>query len=83
MDFKETSSPLQLEQTTIEWVLCSPHLDHIVLIAPEGQNYQEILSKQIMKEYNQTSSLYNTLSVVLDNTVLFEYKTREGGSGRL
>ena len=30
----------------------------------------------------QTSSLYNALSVVLDNIVLFEYKTKEGGSER-
>ena len=57
MDFKETISTLLPKQTTIEWVLCSPHFDDIILIAPEGledtppdQNYQEILSKQIKIE---------------------------------
>ena len=58
MEFKETTLTLPLKQTTIEWILCSPNFNDIVLIAPEGlkdtsidQNYQEIPSKQFKKEY--------------------------------
>ena len=42
----------------VEWVLCSSHFNHLVLLAPEGLNntsidasYQEIPSKQIKKVY--------------------------------
>ena len=58
MGFKETTSTLPLKKTTIDWVLCSPHFNDSVLIAPEGlndthlnKNYQEVPSKQIKKEY--------------------------------
>ena len=29
---------LPKENATVEWVLCSPHSDDIILIAPEGLN---------------------------------------------
>ena len=42
----------------MEWVLCSPHFDDIILVAPKGLNdnpvtsqYQEIPMKQISKKY--------------------------------
>ena len=46
------------EKATIEWVLCSPHFDDVLFIAPEGLNdvpinslYKEIPMKQIKKKY--------------------------------
>ena len=45
------------ENATVEWVLCSPHFDDIVVITPKGLNdlpsttqYQKIPMKQIKKQ---------------------------------
>ena len=45
-------------KTTVERLICSPHFNNIILIAPKGLNditvtsqYQEIPMKQIRKKY--------------------------------
>ena len=71
MDFKETISPLPLEQTTIVWVICSPYFDDTFLIAPErlddtpiDQSYQEY---QVNKSRSSTSTLHIILVGLIVN----------------
>ena len=49
---------INMETTTIEWALCSPHFEDIVIIAPWNLNniliilqYEEISTKQIHRRY--------------------------------
>ena len=65
MDPQKTTT-LPRENVTLEWTLCSPHFDDIILIAPERLNdlhitsqYQKIPMKQIKKKnFNYKHYIY-------------------------
>ena len=57
MDSQEITRS-NMETTTIQWVLCSPHFGDMVIIAPNdlhniptAAQYDEILGKQMCKRY--------------------------------
>ena len=57
MDPQENTGP-NMETTTIEWELCSPYFEDIIIIVPRDLNsipitsqYEEILAKQVQKRY--------------------------------
>ena len=72
------------EKATVELVLCSPHFDDIVLIAPEALNdipitseYQEIPVKQIRKKYFEVESSQNTLCKKKRHYIILYEKTKK------
>ena len=57
MDVNEHILIMLQENIQIEWLLCSPQFDDIILIAPEGLNipidfnYKEVWTKSVLKTY--------------------------------